>query len=151
MILCFLCFQRQSFLLIFYSTVAGVVPCGGRKKSPPFIITVQVIFYFLWDHWTHPGYFGNWIPLKPTLGGVCSLANYSVAYEETQSNEALDFRDFVCLFPKAIPFYSYFYVALKIECRGQSNSINDGIARLQQIPLTQGLRLLSLRNPMDYI
>ena len=35
-------------------------------------------------------------------GGVCSLANYSVAYEETQSNRVSDFRDFVCsLFPKA--------------------------------------------------
>ena len=34
----------------------------------------------------HLGYFENRIPLKPVLGGVCSLANYSVAYEETQSN-----------------------------------------------------------------
>ena len=49
------------------------------------------------------GYFENRIPLKPALGGVCSLANYSVAYEETQSNRVSDFRDFVCsLFPKAI-------------------------------------------------
>ena len=33
------------------------------------------------------------------------LANYSVAYEETQSNRVSDFRDFVCsLFPKAIFF-----------------------------------------------
>ena len=31
---CVLCFQRQSFLLLFYSTVAGVLPCGGRKMSP---------------------------------------------------------------------------------------------------------------------
>ena len=39
------------------------------------------------------------------LGGVCSLANYSVAYEETQSNRVSDFRDFVCsLFPKVILF-----------------------------------------------
>ena len=38
-------------------------------------------------------------------GGVCSLANYNVAYEETQSNRVSDFRDFVCsLFPKAINF-----------------------------------------------
>ena len=38
-------------------------------------------------------------------GGVCSLANYSVAYVETQSNRVSDFRDFVCsLFPKAILF-----------------------------------------------
>ena len=36
-------------------------------------------------------------------GCVCSVANYSVAYEETQSNRVSDFRDFVCsLFPKAI-------------------------------------------------
>ena len=29
-------------------------------------------------------------------GSVCSLANYSVAYEETQSNRVSDFCDFVC-------------------------------------------------------
>ena len=41
-------------------------------------------------------------------GGVCSLANYSDAYEETQSNRVSDLRDFVCsLFPKAILFYFY--------------------------------------------
>ena len=61
-----------SFLsLLFYSTVAGVVPCGGRTKKSkrkvqgvpqshtaalprpkvsPYNIIVQVIFYFLWDH-----------------------------------------------------------------------------------------------------
>ena len=40
------------------------------------------------------------------LEGVCSLATYSVPYEETQSNRVTDFRDFVCsLFPKAIIFY----------------------------------------------
>ena len=66
-------------------------------------ITVSVIFCFLWDHWAHHGYFENRIPLKPVLGSVCSLANYSVAYEETQSNRVSDFRDFVySLFPKAI-------------------------------------------------
>ena len=48
------------------------------------------------------------------MGGVCSLANYSVAYEETQSNRISDFRDFVCsLFPKAIMFD--FYLALKMN------------------------------------
>ena len=70
---------------------------------------MQVIFYFLWDHWAHPGYFENGIPLKSALRGICSLANHSVAYEETQSNRFSDFRDFVCsLFPKAILFYFYF-------------------------------------------
>ena len=55
-------------------------------------------------HWAH-GYFDNRIPLKTALGGVCSLANYSVAYGETQSNRVSDFRDFVrFLFPKAILF-----------------------------------------------
>ena len=57
---------------------------------------VQVIFYFLWEHWAHPSYFENRILLKPALGGVCSLANYSVAYERTQSNRVSDFRDFMC-------------------------------------------------------
>ena len=42
---------------------------------------------------------------------ACSLANYSVAYEEIQSNQVSDFRDFVCsLFPKAILFDFYFYL-----------------------------------------
>ena len=44
----------------------------------------------------------------PELGGVCSLANYSVAYEETHTNLVSDVRDFVCsLFPKAILFDFY--------------------------------------------
>ena len=109
-ILCFLCFQRQSFfLLLFYSTIAGVVPCGCRKKASPYIIIVQVIFYFLWDYWAYPGYFEIQIPLKPALRSVCSLANYSVAYEETRSNRVPYIRDFLCsLFPKAVLFYFYF-------------------------------------------
>ena len=81
-------------------------------KSLPYITIVQVIFYFLWDHLAHPGYFENRISLKPALGGgggVCILANYSVAYEEIQSNRVSDFRDFVCsLFRKAMFFYFYF-------------------------------------------
>ena len=35
------------FDFYFYSTVAGDVPCGGRKVSS-YIIILQVIFYFLW-------------------------------------------------------------------------------------------------------
>ena len=45
------------------------------------------------------------------VGSICSLANYSVVGEETQSNRVSDFRDFVCsLFPKAIlsDFYAIF-------------------------------------------
>ena len=53
--------------------------------------------------------FKNRIPLKPALGSVCSLANYSAAHEETHSSRVFDFRNIVCsLFPKAIPFYFYF-------------------------------------------
>ena len=48
------------------------------------------------------------------VGCVCSLANYSVAYEETQSNRVSEFRDIVCsLFPRTILFYSYFYPSIK--------------------------------------
>ena len=37
------------------------------------------------------------------------FANYSVAYDETQSNRVFDFRYFVCsLFPKAILYNFYF-------------------------------------------
>ena len=76
----------------------------------PYIIIVQVIFYFLWDHCAHPDYFENRIPLKPVLEGVCSLANYNVAYEETQSNRVSDCRVFVCsLCSKGNPFLLLFY------------------------------------------
>ena len=47
------------------------------------LIIVQVIFYF-------------------------SLANYSVAYEETQSNRLSDFRDFVCFQRRS--FFTYFTI-----------------------------------------
>ena len=109
-ILCVLCFQRQSFftfILLYCSWCCGLL---RPQKVCTYIIIVQVIFYFLWDYCVHPGYFKNRIPLKPALGGVCNLANYSVAYEETQSNRVSDFRDFVCssLFPKAILFDCYY-------------------------------------------
>ena len=40
--------------------------------------------------------------------GICSLANYGVAYEETQSNRVSDFCDFACsLFPEGILFDFY--------------------------------------------
>ena len=56
--------------------------------------------------------------LKPALGGVCSLVNYNVAYEETQSNRVSDFHDFVCsLFPKAILFYFYFITQRQVTLR----------------------------------
>ena len=62
-------------------------------------------------------YFENRIPLKPALGGVCSLENYSVAYKETQSNRVFDFRNFVrFLFPKAMLFDFYYTVV-----RSQAN------------------------------
>ena len=53
---------------------------------------------------------GVWLVFINTmaLGGVCSLTNYSVAYEETQSNQVSDFRDMCSLFPKAILFHFYF-------------------------------------------
>ena len=55
-------------------------------------------------------------------GCLCSLANYSVAYKETQSNRDSDFRDFVCaLFPKAIPVLLLFYSTLDgvVPCGGR--------------------------------
>ena len=45
---------------------------------------------------------------------VCSLANFSDAYKETQSNRVSDFRDLMCsLFPKAILFDFYSYEILE--------------------------------------
>ena len=50
--------------------------------------------------------------------GVCSLANYSVAYEETRSNRVSDFRNFVCsLLPKNNLFltFSTIFLTLKVQ------------------------------------
>ena len=48
-----------------FQKVILLVALHRRRK---FAIIVQVIFYFLWDHWTHSGYFENRIPVKPALG-----------------------------------------------------------------------------------
>ena len=47
---------------------------------------------FLFGSLNPSGLFESRITLKPAL--AC-LPNYSVAYEETQSNQVFDFRDFV--------------------------------------------------------
>ena len=61
------------------------------------------------------------LSLKPALGSVCSLANYSVAYEETQSNRVSDFRNFVCsLLPKAVLFDVYLpVIVLNFDIRAR--------------------------------
>ena len=97
------------FWFLFYSAVAGVVPCGGRKSLPVYHHSAGYILFPL-GSLSSSVFFENRIPLKlkPALRGVCRLAKYSVAYEGTQSNRASDFRDFVCsLFPKAILFDLY--------------------------------------------
>ena len=71
--------ESPIFPFDFYFTLLYLVLCRvAAVKVSPYIIIVRAIFYFFWDH------FENQIPLKPSLLGVCSLANYSVAYEETQ-------------------------------------------------------------------
>ena len=45
---------------------------------------MQIIFYFLWDHWVHYGIFENGVLLMYTLEGVSSVANFIIAYEESQ-------------------------------------------------------------------
>ena len=113
-------FVSKGNLFFTFISLYGSLCCAVWRPSKvsKYIIIVQVIFYFLWDHWPHPGYFENQIPLKPALGGICSLANYSVAYEETQSTPVSDFRGFVCsLFPKAIIFF-YFYSSYIQESKG---------------------------------
>ena len=88
--------KSNPFLILFYSTVDCVVPRGGRKKPPVHRHSAGYIFFSFWI-------------IEPILvilkieyrfggrggGCVCSLANYSVAYKETQSNRVSNFRDFV--------------------------------------------------------
>ena len=51
----------------------------------------------------------------PSLRGVCSLANYSVAFEETQSNRVSDFRDFVFFVSKGNPFFLTFIILTNLQ------------------------------------
>ena len=63
--------------------------------------------------------FENRIPLKRALGDACSLANYSVDYEETQLNRVSDFRNFyVFFFSKGNLFY--FHIR-RLFCRCSSS------------------------------
>ena len=71
-ILCVLCFQRQSFLTFTLLYGSWCFTVWWPSKVSPYIIIVQVIFYFLWDHWVHSGYFENRIPLKPALGAYAT-------------------------------------------------------------------------------
>ena len=45
---------------------------------------MQIIFHFLWDHWAHCDKFENGLLLIYALEGVCSVANFITAYEESQ-------------------------------------------------------------------
>ena len=98
--------KGNPFWLLFYSTVAGVVPCGSSKKSLHilswcrlYLISFGIIEPILVI-----------LKIEYSFSRVCSLINYSVAYEETQSKWVSDFCDFVCsLFPKANPFWLSFH------------------------------------------
>ena len=45
---------------------------------------MQIIFRFLWDHWTCCGIFENGVLLVYSLEGMGSVANFSTVYEESQ-------------------------------------------------------------------
>ena len=84
-----------------------------KSLSPiPYIILVQVIFYFLWDHCAHPGYFENQIPHKLVLGfgwGAYAPSQTTVLHIKKLIQTDSDFCDIVCsLFPKAILFDFWF-------------------------------------------
>ena len=64
--------------------------CGSNKSRGLRINVLFVlhhssgyIFYFLWDHRAHSGYYENRIPLKPMVRSVWSLVNHIVARKET--------------------------------------------------------------------
>ena len=44
-LICSLLFKDRKFYFLFAITAAGVVPCGGPKKSPRSSAIVQIIFY----------------------------------------------------------------------------------------------------------
>ena len=65
-------FLLRSCLLDNFGLLLWCCAVWRPQKVSPYMIIVQVIFYFLWDHWAHPGYFENRIPLKPALGAYAA-------------------------------------------------------------------------------
>ena len=43
---CFITSKGSNLYILFAITAAGVVPCGGRKKSPRTSSIVQILFLF---------------------------------------------------------------------------------------------------------
>ena len=78
------CFQRQSFLRLFYYTAAGIGAVWWRWNVSLYFTIVQIRFHFLWDHWAHCGVFENGVLLMYVLEGVSSVANFITTYEESQ-------------------------------------------------------------------
>ena len=81
---CVLCFQRQSFLGLFYYTAVGISAMWRWKNVSPYFTIMQIIFHFLWDHWAYYGIFEDGVLLMYSLEGVSSVANFNTAYEESQ-------------------------------------------------------------------
>ena len=92
-------------------------------------------------HWVHLGYFENRIPLKPALGGVCTLANYSVAYEEAQSNRVSDFC--VLPFQRQSFFFFFTFIFLHQHSLGPEGGVGnrDRICFISRISCTILFRL----------
>ena len=75
-------------------------------KVSPYIIIVQVIFYYLWDHWAHPGYFENGILFKPALGGRMQPIKLQCCIWRDSFKPSLRFSCFLVFFvSKGNPFW----------------------------------------------
>ena len=106
MLFYFILFVLKYTCLLIYAVTRFSICFSIQHCALPFLCIIWLSSLYI--TLSPPWYFENRIPLKLVLGGVCRLANYIVAYEETQLNRVSDFRDFVCsLFPKAIRFDFY--------------------------------------------
>ena len=91
---------KETYFFFFYFTAAGVVPCGGRKKSPRISTIVQFIFHF-WSFEISERILRN---QKFTIG----LDSYSLYLFGSH----LD-----------IYIYIYIYISLYIDCLFEINKI----------------------------
>ena len=65
-------------------TAAGISAVWRRQNVSPYFTIVQITFHFLWFPLAHCGIFENGVLLMYTLEGVSSVANFIMAYEESQ-------------------------------------------------------------------
>ena len=96
-----------------------------------FLFLFYLFFFFscfLWNHWVHSGYFENWIPIKPVLGGRMQLRKlHSCILDKTESPI---FIPMCVLCFQMKPFRLFFNSVLTKDAKGSKEYCKGGIRQV---------------------